>query len=324
MMIVFEELLDQLADEAKEAPGWVLVLIACALLPLNWLLPGGERIPEVLAAQHDESTVVGLIGLTLFLVGDALDTLIFPRTREKKRAQKLRRSALLLLGGWGVFLVLLVLPRTPAIPLKDWLPALVVGLGFLIVLRLPIKPSPLEQDTGWKWLHCGLTKCLDDARQSITKNLGIDVGMYGISKELLRSAEQYRGWVMIDNELAKFFRTAVIPLLVWCVYEAYNGEWRYVGAAAAAALIACLLYGFLKTLHMCLLYQRVAGFPEVRPLSPDVGVFLLKHGNTYHVAGAARVLPGIPEGLRVFQASVAVTGDSKPKQEQRETIRAGE
>jgi hypothetical protein len=277
MFLVFDQLLDALAKEAKEAPGWVLVFIASALLPLPYIVPGYQSIAEFLgeAANQEHGTVASLIAVTLFFIGDGLDTLVFPRDSVGDRAKKLLHSGLLIFASWGLFL--LVLHR--------WLAATVCWTVWTVGLRIHANESKSAKKAGWNWLHWQLASRLTAAQTAVKSRLGIDSGIYAVSRALARAARKYSGWIMIQNESAKFFRTAVIPSLAWAAWFAAGAQWGRLALAIAAGFVTLFLYSWLKTRHMCVLYETTASLPwerlKSKNLSECVRVFLWEHEDKY-------------------------------------------
>lgn len=80
MMEIVKTLLNQLAKNAMQAPGWVPLIVACYLL-----LPMLDEDVATLGVDVEKHRVatVTLVALVLFLVGDALDKATFPRQTAK-------------------------------------------------------------------------------------------------------------------------------------------------------------------------------------------------------------------------------------------------
>ena len=92
--------------------------------------------------------------------------------------------------------------------------------------------------------------------------MGIEAGVYSVAKALATSAGDYRWRPMIENELAKFLRSACLPLLAWAAWFAWSTEWLRFGAALAGSGLSFFAYAVLKAEHMRLLYARVQAIPE--------------------------------------------------------------
>ena len=79
-MEVVKTLLEQLAKNAKQAPGWVPLVVACYLL----LALIDENVASLGVDTEKHKIVIVTLGALLFyVVGDALDQATFPRETEK-------------------------------------------------------------------------------------------------------------------------------------------------------------------------------------------------------------------------------------------------
>jgi hypothetical protein len=79
-MEVFKTFLDQLTKKVKEAPGWLPLIITCYLaIPFI-----AERHAPGFANYFDKyAEVIGpILALVLYVLGDALDQAVFPRTKK--------------------------------------------------------------------------------------------------------------------------------------------------------------------------------------------------------------------------------------------------
>ena len=293
-MGLYEELLDVLAKEAKEAPGWFFLIIACNFLPLSLLLPWIHEIVTTMGIEieKEHNTFATLVAVTLFFIGDCLDTLVFPREKDGTRAKKILYSVMLTLASWGLFL--LVLKKWwAAFFWVPWLALYVIQLmprqeirgirltsdrpGESPKTKLDLKPSK-KRRSGFNCLVWpkSLRKRLVQAQRDAKKKL------YPVSKSLARWGRIYNPWTMIQNESAKFFRSAVIPLALWAVWLFFQGQWGWVLVTVLAASAILLLYCSLKTRHMCRLYEeapKLTYTTENVAEDEDVRVFLWNTGS---------------------------------------------
>jgi hypothetical protein len=93
-------------------------------------------------------------------------------------------------------------------------------------------------------------------REDVQKELQVQEGIYQVAKSLLTAGDQYDGtWVHFCNELSKFLRSILIPLLFLPLLPVFVPSiplvWRVL-----LAVIFFVSYVFLKSLHMRLLYER--------------------------------------------------------------------
>jgi hypothetical protein len=87
-----KELLSQLAENTKKAPGWLPLLILCYIG--FYVLPDGIAIMELSLKSHTELIVAG-VTLVLYVFGDAFDKPVFKRLAPKiaKRLNEYRLKA---------------------------------------------------------------------------------------------------------------------------------------------------------------------------------------------------------------------------------------
>lgn len=110
-------------------------------------------------------------------------------------------------------------------------------------------------------------QALNGARKTARDKFEIQDGVYEVSLKLLGKADQplQRACVHFQNELAKFLRSLVLPLIVVGFYLGYmqNGVFGFMQNGVFMALIAlgvisAPLYYMLKLLHMKCLYKSVS------------------------------------------------------------------
>lgn len=254
----FEEFTDKYVQEFKEFPGWVWVILTCKYLCVPRIVPGVTPLLHWLGSslEKKDETLVGAIALTLFILGDIVDKCVFPReAKEGERLSDTLRSFQLLFAGWGLLLLV-------SDPLKGpWKPVFYVRLLclclFLILLQIKITTKGPRRPTGWLWLGKPVLAAMENSRKKAQKALGIKYGVYSVTKSIATSANQYRWRPMIENELAKFLRTAILPLLAWAAWFFLHTEWWCLGAALAGSGLSFFAYSVLKTDHMRHLYARV-------------------------------------------------------------------
>jgi len=105
-----------------------------------------------------------------------------------------------------------------------------------------------KENKGWKWVA---PATLAELKIETRKHLNIDSGYYEVSKSLAVAAGRYTGsWIQVKNELAKFVRSAVLPMAAVSVVRLFRGQWGWVVLAAMASLALLMLYGRLKASHM--------------------------------------------------------------------------
>jgi hypothetical protein len=238
------------------------------------MLPKLDPILEsVGVAVHEEhSAIATLIAISLFFMGDCIDTVFFPREDGGPKLEKLLHSILLPLAAWAAFLVFQ----------KNWFAAvlwIIWLLPFPLYRRLHEQRSDLDkQRSGCAWLiQPRRLRCrLDEAKASARTKLHLHSGIYAVSKALARAGGIYSGWIMVQNESAKFVRSAIVPLVVWAGWLLWHRRWPELFAAVLGAIAAVLLYGSLKALHMCLLYERAPALDgyQAEEVAEGVRVFL--------------------------------------------------
>jgi hypothetical protein len=119
-----------------------------------------------------------------------------------------------------------------------------------------------KENKGWKWLA---PATLAELKIGTRKHLNIDSGYYEVSKSLAVAAGRYtESWIQVKNELAKFVRSAVLPMAAVSVVRLFRGQWGWAVLAAMASLALLMLYGRLKASHMRDLYDLA-----IRLSSPD-------------------------------------------------------
>src|SRR5215472_9343264 len=121
-MFVIDLLLDDLAKEIKDAPGWLTLIIVCnVLLGSHVVLESVER--RGFHIRDEKALIATLAAIVLFLLGDIVDLLVFPRRKDAERWEKVLRDIMLTVLISGVFYVVG----------KEWARRLWV-LGIFVVL----------------------------------------------------------------------------------------------------------------------------------------------------------------------------------------------
>ena len=103
-MFVIDLLLDDLAKEIKDAPGWLTLIIVCnVLLGSHVVLESVER--RGFHIRDEKALIATLAAIVLFLLGDIVDLLVFPRRKDAERWEKVLRDIMLAVLISGVFYV---------------------------------------------------------------------------------------------------------------------------------------------------------------------------------------------------------------------------
>jgi len=103
-MFVIDLLLDDLAKEIKDAPGWLTLIIVCnVLLGSHVVLESVER--RGFHIRDEKALIATLAAIVLFLLGDIVDILVFPRRKDAERWEKVLRDIMLTVLISGVFYV---------------------------------------------------------------------------------------------------------------------------------------------------------------------------------------------------------------------------
>lgn len=93
------------------------------------------------------------------------------------------------------------------------------------------------------------------ARNAFIARVQVKDGSYSVALDLLKAGGEYAGsWVHGCNELAKFFRSAVLPVIALPLLPVYASVELSQRIVLAAVLF--LFYLLLKPWHMQLLYSR--------------------------------------------------------------------
>ena len=157
-MFILDLLLDDLAKEAKEAPGWISLWILCNVV-LALALPRVEGLKNL---DKEAVTIATCASIVLFLVGDMVDILVFPRREARSRAVgeapserdgDLRRPRVLLtlqphLGMGLLAWLLWLLP----FPLHQSLTKARVEEARRSDTTEPATKAADKAPTGWRWL----------------------------------------------------------------------------------------------------------------------------------------------------------------------------
>jgi|GEM_PF-1507985 len=113
---------------------------------------------------------------------------------------------------------------------------------------------------GWKWLT---PASLEDRKRAAKKALLLKSDYYRVSKALAESAGMYSGsWIQVKNELAKFFRSIVIPIATLGIILIFQNRTLLGIIAVIATPLLLLVYGRLKAWHMCDLYKLTEQFSK--------------------------------------------------------------
>jgi hypothetical protein len=272
-MFILELLLDDLAKEAKEAPGWISLWIVCnvALYPVFGITRHFNHIVE------DRVTLATCASIVLFFLGDMVDVMCFPRpNKDSERFEKLIRNSMVIFAAVGFFLLFS----------GYWLGVL-AWLSWFVLLPLHLsrtkarKTKEQEREktgpSGWTLLA---SKELNAQRDRATKALKLDSGVYIVAKALARRADRYL-WKppWMQNESSKLIRSTVIPMVIlgFVLLWLDQSLWGVVAMLSSIALL--FLYGRLKSWHMCALYQIAAELNKSKPYE---------------------TVPVIPDAFRVF------------------------
>ena len=268
----FEEFGDKFVKEFKEFPGWVLVILTCKYLGAANIIPWAASLLAWLDSEvtKEEGTVVQALALTVFMLGDIVDTWAFPREASEEGDERWAdtlRSLRLLFAGWGLLLLIAAPWEWSSQPVVEV--RVVCLFVFVVLLQVKTTGGP-SRETGWKWVGKPVLGAMEGARRKARQRLGIEAGVYSVTKALATSAGEYRWRPMIENELAKFLRSAFLPLLGWSVWFTLSTEWWRFGAALAGCGLSFFAYGALKADHMRLLYARVQAVPELNYRCEDL------------------------------------------------------
>jgi hypothetical protein len=93
---------------------------------------------------------------------------------------------------------------------------------------------------------------------------------------LVKAAGKYRGSIIqLENESAKFLRSAVLPcFFLGCLFLA-GQEWLFAGCSLGASVILLFIYGRLKQAHMNNLYSKAIELArDLRPHKLENGMRL--------------------------------------------------
>jgi hypothetical protein len=275
-MFVIDLLLEEVAKEIKDAPGWLTLIIMCNVL-LGWdvVLHAIENLGFHIAGE-EKALIATLAAIVLFLAGDIVDTLVFPRKQGAKRWKKIFQDIMLAMMV-GAFFFLIEKRWKPL----GWFVAIFVTLWVIQFVRSnyekgkeelerkrrreervkgagtkPPATSPPEKFVGLL-KHFQSTNLVTE-RDNAGKTLDLNSDQYAVSKSLATEAGKYN-WTSIyfQNEAAKFLRSLIIPVLVTAALLFYRREWMcaVLGSGAVVGLLA--IYFWLKESHMIRLYRRV-------------------------------------------------------------------
>lgn len=263
-MGLFDLVFDELGKEIKEAPGWLSLVFLCNLL---LFVPGINEELKHLHMSKQDTTVATLVAMTLFFLGDMLDSFVFPREGDGKRSEKLLKTSMLLVGAFAVFFFLL----------GRWWWAVGLAIVWILIIaiydtrKMPVwlvlnrwirtaaqskagAPKECDEVTGFKWVVLQYED-LTESRNKARDKLCIPRGMYNVSKVLAQKAKRYTIPIWLPNEAAKFIRSAVLPTFGASLWLLLMGD-RWIAALLALASPALLLfYCWLKGLHMRKLYD---------------------------------------------------------------------
>jgi len=137
--------------------------------------------------------------------------------------------------------------------LKDWKEPIVAGVAFFLFVLGDTLDSLL-----WKtWLNPRYVK---DAKDRCCVAFGIAEDSYRVSKSLAIAANEWdKPRIWLTNELAKFFRSLVLPglgIAVWLLLR--KGDWSPGSLwVMAGAVLFFLLYWWLKASHVYALYSFI-------------------------------------------------------------------
>jgi len=275
-MFLIDLLMDKLAEEVKNAPGWLTLIIVCNVL-LLWQVVL-EAVEGLGIHIGDEKELIAtLAAIVLFLAGDMVDTMVFPRKKGAERGMKIFEDIMLALLICAFFF--LIEKRW------IWLAWFAGAFGVLWLIhycvtrwrdkrkerqtaqegkaqeaveepKSPVVKPPVEYIG---WLKHFQSSDLITERENAGTSLELAGDQYAVSKSLALAAGKFN-WTRIyfQNESAKFLRSLVIPAFVAAgLYFFYWRQWIYgvLGVAATVGFLAS--YFWLKQLHMIRLYQCV-------------------------------------------------------------------
>jgi hypothetical protein len=274
-MLIIDLLLDDLAKEVKDAPGWLTLMIVCNLL-LGWQ-PVLQAIEDRGFHIRDEKTLIAtLSAIVLFLLGDIVDILVFPRRKDAERWEKMLRDIMLAVLICGVFYVV-----GKEWPRRIWVVGIFVFLWLIHSLRRNFRESKekrkqeeqkreeqkqqkrerheashdAEKKQGW--LKRFESRSLVKERNLAGDSLKLKQDEYSVSKSLAMARKEYNWrWVYFQNEAGKFLRSLVVPALLVGVVLLFWQKWVDGVFAIAAAVSFLASYFWLKQLHMISLYKR--------------------------------------------------------------------
>jgi len=110
--------------------------------------------------------------------------------------------------------------------------------------------------TGWNWITD--KKSIDQTRLKAQAELEVKGGIYKLCKLIsdgIDTPSAYR--IRIENELAKFFRSLIIPLVFYGAWKIYSSNLYFGICCILVSIIFIKVYGSLKGSHMIRLYKRV-------------------------------------------------------------------
>src|SRR5215472_15252474 len=265
-MFVIDLLLDDLAKEIKDAPGWLTLIIVCnVLLGSRVVLESIER--RGFHIRDEKALIATLAAIVLFLLGDIVDILVFPRRKDAERWEKVLRDIMLTVLISGVFYVV---GRK-----RLCFFVIFVVLWVIHSLRSNFRKNREEQEQKLKqkrekqessqgaekkqgWLKHFESGMLVEERKRAAASLKLKEDEYAVSKSLAQQKGEYN-WrcVYFENEAAKFLRSLVFPALLLGVALLSQQQWVDAVFAIAAAVGFLESYFWLKQRHMISLYKGV-------------------------------------------------------------------
>ena len=263
-MFVIDLLLDDLAKEIKDAPGWLTLIIVCnVLLGSRVVLESIER--QGFHIRDETALIATLAAIVLFLLGDIVDILVFPRRKDAERWEKVLRDIMLTVLISGVFYVVG--------KERLWFLVIFVVLWVIHSLRSNFRKKREEQERKQKREKQEASQsaekkqgCLKhfesgrlvEERKRAAASLKLKEDEYPVSKSLAQRKGEYN-WrcVYFENEAAKFLRSLVFPALLLGVVLLSQQQWVDAVFAIAVAVGFLASYFWLKQRHVISLYKGV-------------------------------------------------------------------
>ncbi|MDC8449852.1 MAG: hypothetical protein LV473_16055 [Nitrospira sp.] len=123
-----------------------------------------------------------------------------------------------------------------------------------------------KRDEKGNWVDRFQPESLKDAIAAARAKFGVKDGIYDVSMKILEKAKQAKFSVHFLNEMAKFFRSLIAPVLAVAIVLSLKltMPWALLLVAVAllcAYVLAVHVYPRLKNLHRINLYKEVVALP---------------------------------------------------------------